>query len=281
MARKPFDVEIPDGQRLGFSRDTDGAYRAHLFDNETGELVGHAELFEAEDHEEDSTGTQYGYVPAWEVPKQANLTEEELAEALEALVGLGIIVAALASRAAPRVKRWWNNTAAPALETASRNARTTINSAWTRVIGRRPEPGAAVAEIGTATHPARDAPTIELDVAFEDYRVRMSSEEARDRFVAALMARAFAEEQVKILRSAEIEGDNPPELKATIGSLNRQEVGTVIKLLLEKNPSLLEHESLAQLGRILGGSQDDDDQAPLRVETTRAMTRQRRGRLGP
>lgn len=49
MAKKRFDVEVPDGQHLGFSRDTDGAYRAHLFDDETNDLVGHAELFEPED----------------------------------------------------------------------------------------------------------------------------------------------------------------------------------------------------------------------------------------
>ena len=50
MAMKRFDVEVPDGQHLGYSRGTDGAFRAHLFRDDTNGLAGHAELFEvAED----------------------------------------------------------------------------------------------------------------------------------------------------------------------------------------------------------------------------------------
>jgi hypothetical protein len=54
VARKRFDVEVPDGQHLGFSRDTVGARRAHLFDDENNDLVGHAELF-APDEDESSS----------------------------------------------------------------------------------------------------------------------------------------------------------------------------------------------------------------------------------
>jgi hypothetical protein len=59
VAKKRFDVEVPDGQHLGVSRGTDGAYRAHLFHDDTNELVGHAELFEVDEDEADPSGNGY------------------------------------------------------------------------------------------------------------------------------------------------------------------------------------------------------------------------------
>src|SRR5690625_4440698 len=119
MVRRTFDVEIPDGQHLGFSRGTDGAYRAHLFDDETNELTGHAELFETD--EAFTQDAQYA-----DAPHSAALTDEELAEALEALARLVLIVATLASAAAPHVRSWWQDIALPAMRSAKNGAVTAV-----------------------------------------------------------------------------------------------------------------------------------------------------------
>jgi hypothetical protein len=264
MTRQKFDVEVPDGQHLGFSRDTDGAYRAHLFDNETNDLVGHAELFEPD---EDIPNIQYVYVSDSGATEGRELTEEELAEALEALVGLAILVATLAAAAAPHVRRWWHDVAVPALKSTSDNALLAMKSTWTRFTGTgKVERGGAHAEMVPATEPVRADSSTELEVAFQDYRARMGSAEARERFVAALLARAFSEEQMRLLRNAKIEDDGDPlSLKAAMEALTPQQVGKTITSMLEKNPSLLDRESLAELGTILGGSRADGEYVPLRI----------------
>ncbi|KIS28684.1 hypothetical protein TV39_04720 [Arthrobacter sp. SPG23] len=287
MARKRLDVEVPDGQHLGFSRDTDGAYRAHLFDNETNGLVGHAELFEPAKDESDSPYIEYVYVSDSRPKEGRELADKELDEALEALVRLGIIVAAAA---APHVKRWWQGRAIPGLKSAgntallavkstSDNTLLTVKSTWNRFTGtRKPERSDAPVEMVPAAEPVREDSSTELEVAFKDYRARMSSEEARQRFVVALLARAFSEEQMRMLRNAEIEDDGDPlSLKAAMVALTPQQVGETITSMLEKNPSLLERESLAGLGMILGGRRADGECVPLRIERSKEVGPLRRG----
>jgi hypothetical protein len=82
VSRISVDVEVPDGMRLGFSRDTAGALRALLFDKKTSEFVGHAELFEPV-----RGGRRSG--------------------AFGAVALLGIVAVA---EAAPHLKRWWSDT---------------------------------------------------------------------------------------------------------------------------------------------------------------------------
>jgi len=218
MVKKRFDVEVPDGQHLGFSRDNDGARRAHLFDNETNHLVGHAELFD----------------PDEEADEEADL--EALAGALGAMVALAVIVAA-----APHIKGWWNDKAVPAI-TSTRNR---IRYAWNGITRpREADDEVIAAELVTVSDPSPDDSSNEVDTALERLRARMSSAEARQRFVAALMAKTFFEEQMSTLRNARIEDDEDPmELKSAMKALTPQQVGNTINLMLEKDPSLLSREN--------------------------------------
>lgn len=298
MTRKKFDVEVPDGQHLGFSRDTNGAYRAHLFDDETNDLVGHAELFEPDEDDADSPNIEYVYVSDSATTEGGQLTDEERDEAIAALISLGIIVAAAA---APHVKKWWRDKAVPVMKSASDaalltikttsdtikttsdNARLTMKSKWTRFIGpRNVEREVTPAEVATAIEPGGSGSSSRLEIAFEDYRTRMSSSEARERFVAALLAKAFSEEQMRMLRNAKIEDDgNPPGFRAAVEALTPQQVGKTITMMLEKNPSLLDNESLTQLRTIFGASQADYAYAPLRLEKTRELPRLEGEEVGP
>ena len=283
MAKKRFNVEIPEGQHLGFSRDTDGAYRAHLFDDETNDLVGHAELFEINEDDADAPDIQYVYVSDsdetedYELPNAGReFTDEERDQALEVLVSLGIIVTMLATAAAPHVTRWWHDVAIPAMKSTSVNARQSMKSArdnvlltmkstWARLTGT-PEVGrgATSTEMNPETESAREDSSTELQVAFQEYRVRMGSAEARDRFVAALLAKAISEEQMRMLRSAKIDGHNGPnDDEVAMQALTTQNIGKTITLMLEKNPSLLERESVAKLATILRGSRTDGEYVPL------------------
>lgn len=271
-------VEIPDGQRLGLSRDTDGAYRAHLFD-ETNNLVGHAELFEPDEDATDSPYIQYVYVSDSTDTKSGDLTDEELEEMLKALVGLAMIVATLAAAAAPHVKSWWHDVAVPLMKSASEsarlaaksardNAKLTVKSALNTFTGTwMRERGAAESETPDVSEPVIAGSSIEVAVAFEGYRARMGSAEARERFIGALLARAFSDEQLRLLSNAKFENDRDAlDLQAAMERLTPQQVGETLSLMLEKNPSLLERDSLAELATVVRGSKTDGGYVSLKLE---------------
>jgi hypothetical protein len=98
--------------------------------------------------------------------------------------------------------------------------------------------------------------------------VRMSSSEARERLLAALMDRLSSDEQLRILRSARIEDEDvPPELARAMAALTPKHVGTQLRLALEADPSLADDEAVAELRRILGGTRFDGELVPSREET--------------
>lgn len=255
--RKRFDVEIPDGQHLGFSRDSDGAYRAHLFDDETNQLVGHAELFEPGDDDWGASNVDNAY--GWESESEdRNEDLDELAEALGNLVALGIITAA--ALAAPHIKRWWTDKVLPALK--STPAR--IKSAWKHVArSRSTDEEVITAELVVAEPPSVQSSS-EVDVALEELRVTMTSDEARQRFVAALVAKAFADEQLRLLRAARIEaGEDNAELERALRELTPEQVRDAINRMLANDPALLDRESLAEFGRLVDRGSPDPAYLPL------------------
>jgi hypothetical protein len=121
-----------------------------------------------------------------------------------------------------------------------------------------------VAESATLIDGAPEDTGQEVGAALEADKASMSSAEARDRFVAALMARLFSDEQLQILRDARIEyGDGPHALESAAEAVTAQQVGESITLMLEANPSLLDEETLTE---ILGVGRADHEYVPMRRE---------------
>jgi hypothetical protein len=203
-----------------------------------------------------------GFGAAEEAPYQLSEQDKELAEALANLVKLGIITAAVA--AAPHVKKWWTDKVVPTF----RGARDGVKSTFKRVPHRRKDHGpSSTAVVASVVDPAPVQSSSELAVAFQDYRTRMSSVEARERFVAALVARAFSDAQMNILQNAQIEDEEGPvELEGAIRALTPQDVAETLKEILERNPSLLDRVTLTELGSILGGGRADGEYVPLKIE---------------
>jgi hypothetical protein len=267
VPRENFDVEVPEGTHLGFSRGTDGAYRAHLFDDETNALVGHAELFEPAEGE--YVGSVMDAQPVYiNVDNDRSSSQEDkaqLQDVLGALAVLGIIVAA--QRAAPHLKRWWNDQALPFL----RKSKNRLSKPY------RSKSDAAVVESFALMDPAPEASPQDVFTALDEYRASMSSAEARDRFVAALVARLFSERQLRLLRNARIEDEGVAlELASAMESLTPQQLGESITLMLEANPSWPDEDTLAELGKLLGGGRADGGVSPIRskqIENGRRLTR--------
>jgi hypothetical protein len=99
----------------------------------------------------------------------------------------------------------------------------------------------------------------------------MNSAEARARYVLALAARAFSDEQMRIVSNANIVDDEGfIALQRHLSELPPQQVAIFLEALAT-NPSLLGEDTLAELGGILGVRQ---------VERERVPIEQRRDQLG-
>lgn len=149
-------------------------------------------------------------------------------------------VALLVEWATPHVKQLWHEKGPLAIAALSG-----IKAALT----------APEALKATAMQPVVVEPTVvdsgrELAVADEVGRTDMSSAEARARYLAALTARAFSDEQMKLVSNANIvDGASLAELQRTLAELSPQQVKGIIEAV-EANPSVLRGDMLAELGKL-------------------------------
>lgn len=209
-------VRRPAGTHLSDSRTSDG--RSPLArDDETGELAGHATLHPAEDRH------VYGHLLSEPEPKSSVLAE---------LIATALLVGALkgAEKLAPHARRLWEERTLPA-----------IMAKWSRLTGSLKKVQAAPAdELFAATESVSAGAALELTAVPASLREPMTSAEARERLAAALVARAFSDEQFRRLREARIEdpdGAKPAELDA---ALSPEQVEAAVVRMLESDPSLLE-----------------------------------------
>ncbi|WP_440098481.1 hypothetical protein [Streptosporangium sp. H16] len=254
-------VRVPKGAKLPKSKKTAGAHRGPTRDPDTNKSV-HPEFFlNGENKENAPTASPPVFVNVDECNSDSRARERSELDALLVAVVLLVAIEA-AQQAAPHLKRWWNDQALPFMKsTRNRLART-------RKTDNQADPTESTILIGPA--PAK-APQ-EVIAALEQYRANMSSSEARERFISALLARLFSEEQMRVLRNARIENENVPLELSAMEALTPQQVGDSIKLMLEKHPSLLDEETLTEFWKVLARNQADSEHVPLRNEEIQGGT---------
>ncbi|ODT27382.1 MAG: hypothetical protein ABS63_08625 [Microbacterium sp. SCN 70-27] len=234
--RMPYEPIVPEGQHLGTSREHDGAVTGHLFD-EDNNLKGHA-AWQWVDEPEESYSPVYVESPTRELTPE----ERELIEQATALLLALIIIGVQA--AAPRVRRWWNQTALPV-----------IRRAWQRATRRNAQPDVVVEaemvellEVIEAEITPTPEPGSEL---VADPQFTMSSAEWATRYRAMVAAAAFQDEQARILKSAHVV-DEFNELGAEgDAELTPRAFAEHVRSMLAANPDLLTDESVAELQHIL------------------------------
>jgi hypothetical protein len=255
MPKKKMMVEWDDGADLSQSRKKPGNYSPLTRDGDNN--LGHVVLSDVDDDEDEDD---------WESdPEPTDDTDESEPQAedlLVALAVLGVIVAA--GKAAPYLKRWWTDRAVPFLK----KSRKRLSK------DRRAGDQVSVEEYFMLPHAASKKSSQEVFAALDEYRASMSSAEARERFVAALVARLFSEEQLRVLRNARIEDDRAAlGLASAMETLTPQQLGKSITLMLEAHPSWPDEETLAELERILErrGRGDGEHVLSTRGQINRAL----------
>ena len=252
-------VRVRKGARFVRSRKTAGAHRGMTRDPDTNE-VGQAEIFLKEENEPDPVAA---YPQGWpDSDRQESEAREqerrENAEFLaEVLVQIGL---RLAEKAAPHVGKWWYEQALPVVKAKwNDQALPSVKAKWSSVArSRTSDRRAEVAEDPQ-----------EVVTTSGDQRMTMSGAEARKRFNAAVMARIYSDGQLRLVRNARIVDEpehGPVELGAT-DDLTPQRIGESVALMLEVNPSLLDGDALAELGKLVAKIRADGGYVPIpRVE---------------
>lgn len=268
MARVTLDVEIPDGLHLGLSQEIDGAFSALLFGDDEKGILGHAALFpHLGDHDDrGDDGAQPS--PATESPdsgggRDQQLSAQQLAALIGALVALATLVVVVRPVVAPHVSGWWNGKVLPAFQSVRRRAARAVRTVAERI----PWSGRVSATDSEGSIEYRGSVSdARLETALQDFRADPTSQKVRKKAVEAIVGRAFTGDRMEALQSLEMEGYGDfLAAGASRGLLTPEKVGVTLDQLLAKNPSLVEAEPLAQIGQMLGGVQASGQLTPLRV----------------
>lgn len=111
---------------------------------------------------------------------------------------------------------------------------------------RKAQKMAAVVE-GTLVEPSKERTEV-----LEEGRPNMSSAEARARYLAALAAQAFSDEQMRLVTSATIvDREGHTDLERSLADLPSDQVKRLLEAMVT-DPSLLGDDNLAELASILG-----------------------------
>lgn len=230
-----------DDDDLTPGRKKEGGLHQNLFDAD-GSLKGSARFVPADEVDPDPVYvteyvTERVYVPAEErrlTPEQQELADL-ISEVLIAFMAKGI------ERAKPHVKKWWTGSVRPFV--GEQRAR------LSQLRSRRPlKADRALVE---SDHLPEGGDQVQAESAVAVSRPKMSSAEAQARYLAAMAARAFSEEQLSMVRRADIiDAENIDEVEARIAELPPNEVRELMSRMVT-DPSMLGEETLAELASVL------------------------------
>lgn len=207
----------------------DGSLHQNLY-NEDRVLAGHARFIPGDERLDEDDEYSYEHTFVTSDYRRESEEVDELREAIAELLAAVTIVGI--AKAAPHVKKWWQEQAHPAV---SRQVQKIRN------VGRKKQPDVEVLESADDEQAA-----VEID-----RRQIMSHEEAMSRLIAGLAARAYSDEQLRMVKSACIVGvEDYSEVEQAVTQIPREQLQALI-LEMVKNPSLLEDGSLANLASML------------------------------
>lgn len=223
-----------DDDDLNPGQKREGGLHQNLFDSE-GNLKGSARFIPDGSEPEPLVVTETVYVPVEQ--RRRTREQEELEQAIADLVSH--LISRGIAKAMPLAKQWWQETAHPAV--VDQRARM-----FERRSRRKAQKKGAAIE-GTVVEPSQ-----ELSEASEEDHPNMSSAEAQARYLAALAARAYSDEQMRLVTSANIvDGEDLADLKRSLAELPSNQVKSLLGAMAT-NPSLLDEANLAELASILG-----------------------------
>lgn len=239
MARQAGYYEWNDDLTPGKKKE--GGWHQNLYDTE-GQLKGSARFVPVDDDQEDPiVVTETMYVPADErLSKTQEMVTDIIASVIVKLIEDG------AKAATPRVKRWWNETAVPFAKEKTNGWKRHHTA---RHSEKKPQSveGIVIDDVASSTEESSSATIMPTDE-----RPVMSSAEAQARLLAAVAARAYSDEQLRMVSGSQIiDVENVTTVQSALAQVPREHLVELIKYMT-RNPRLLEESSLANLASLIG-----------------------------
>jgi hypothetical protein len=214
MPRRLMWVEYGDDAELSRSHKKEGDFSALTRDADGN--LSHATLSDADEFD-------LGPVADWTHTPDESTTEQRTWSE-EDVESLALLISAVVLAARPHVERWWKERALPAIKATNK----AVRKRFTR--SRRSD---------QALSPTEQVPS--TDLAPGEARLTISTDEAEQRLLAALVARAFSDEQLRVLLNARIEGpDGQMGFTNLLQQFTPDQVETHVAMLLEANPRFLD-----------------------------------------
>ena len=172
------------------------------------------------------------------LPSEERLSDADYAARIE----LMLRVVEFGVERLPDAVRWWKSSGRPMLSDAQQAARRFGQS---RLKGLKKTK--AVRDVAILSpHEVADASVAE--------RPSMSRAEAQARYLAALAARAYSDEQLELVRNSNIvDMQGVEELEESITRLSHDQVRGLLEQMV-RNPAMLADDTLAHLASLLGQS---------------------------
>ena len=239
MARQAGYYEWDDDLTPGKKKE--GGWHQNLYDTE-GRLKGNARFVPVDEDQEDPIiVTETVYVPAEErLSKTQEMVADIISSVIVKLIEDGVQVAK------PHVQRWWNETAVPFAKAKAKDWKHRRSS---RHAEKAPQ-GVEEIVIDDVTSSSEESSSISILQA--DERPTMSSAEAQARLLAAVAARAYSDEQLRMVSDSQIIDTKDSEtIRSTLSQIPREHLIAVIEHMT-RHPHLLEESNLANLASIIG-----------------------------
>lgn len=280
-------MEWEDGADLSKSRKMPAQYSPLTREDGTSRL-GHVTLSDVAEDEGEGCSVTYTQ-PVYGSDKNASpssaLTAEEREELARLLADLITVGAIVAVRAAPHVKRLWNDKAAPALRSARDKTASGLAEVRQRARQGVRRGDSDSAELATFVESVSADSPEDVTTALEAYLPSMSSAEAQQRLAVALIAlavsdraKAVSDEQLGILLNARIEdADGAPAGQGSLENLTPEEVERRVQQMLTANPALLD-ELTALLARGQAGAAEPQPALPGAAQEAGRHPARRRSR---
>ena len=239
MARQAGYYEWDDDLTPGKKKE--GGWHQNLYDTE-GRLKGSARFVPVDDDQEDPiVVTETMYIPADErLSKTQEMVADIIASVIVKLIEDG------AKAATPRVKRWWNETAVPFAKEKTNGWKRRHTA---RHSEKKPQSveGIVIDNVASSTEESSSATIMPTDE-----RPVMSSAEAQARLLAAVAARAYSDEQLRMVSGSQIiDVEDVATVQSALTQVPREHLVEFIKYMT-RNPRLLEESSLANLASLIG-----------------------------
>jgi hypothetical protein len=194
-----------------------------------------------DDQEDPIIVTETVYVPAEErLSKTQEMVTEITSSVIVKLIEDGVQVAK------PHVQRWWNETAVPFTKAKAKNWK---HRRSLRHAEKAPQ-GVEEIVIDDATSSSEESSSISILQA--DERPTMSSAEAQAHLLAAVAARAYSDEQLRMVSDSQIiDTEDSETIRSTLAQIPREHLIAVIEHMT-RHPHLLEESNLANLASFIG-----------------------------